>query len=227
MRLQLPPARLQGLTSLELKSSLAGRHLFPMLRGCASLEALVIDFGSECFNSDYPDDPAVEQIVRAGIVLGRLRTLEVRGAVTTSGLECLRMPALVELALEYDEEAFGEIYHTDNDEGFVALVCGHAGALNMTLRSFTLVGGTYGNNVLYETLSRLTALEHLTLDDATYPVDTFLRLSEPVPCLVGLKTLKLLNLYRRVEKMKGLVEFVEDRDVELETSCNDEYWQEE
>jgi hypothetical protein len=153
--------------------------------------------------------------------------LDVRGAVTTEGLECLRMPALVELAIEYDEEAYGEIYHADNDEdSFVTLVRGHS-ASNATLRSFTLAGGTYGKNVLYKTLSRLTALKHLTLDDATYPMDTFSRLSEPVPCLMELRRLKLLNLYQSVERVQQLVEFVEDRDVELETSCNDEYWQEE
>lgn len=130
------------------------------------------------------------------------------------------MPALVDLSITF-EDTFRELYiDVQYERWFATLVCGHA-ASNATLRSLELEGGTYADDALFIVLRSLTALEHLTLDQAEHSNDLFSKLSTPTQYLASLKTLKLLNLYCDVEELVYLAEFVEDRAVQLEISCFD------
>ncbi|KAJ3546458.1 hypothetical protein NMY22_g2048 [Coprinellus aureogranulatus] len=223
VELKIPSALLERLTYLYLSGNICGRHLYPLLRQCRNLNKLTLNYEGHIFEESY--GPPYEEALQSGVFLPKLRTLTILDAFNVTGLEVLKMPALVELAICFAEDV--EVYVKDREgpeRQFGMLVSGHL-ETNTTLRSLTIERGDFAENTLYDTLRRLTALEHLTLDQVSYPRDMFLKLSTPIPYLSKLKTLGLFHVYGNIEKIQHLSDFVEERGIELATSCYDgETW---
>lgn len=223
VELKIPPALLERLISLTLSPSICGRHLYPLLQQCRNLERLILDHGDGCFEESY--GPHYDRASQSGVVMPKLQFLSIQNTLNVTGLEVLRMPALVELSIMFSD--VDEAYFDDSrglDCQFGTFVAGHLES-NLTLRSLTIQGGNFAANTLFNVLRKLTALTNLTLDRSYYPRNLFLKLSVPIPCLSNLRYLRLLDLSRNVERFLHLSEFVGERGIALETSRYDgEVW---
>ncbi|KAF6745480.1 hypothetical protein DFP72DRAFT_925843 [Ephemerocybe angulata] len=197
LRLNIPPAFLGRLTSLEVACDWDGPHILVMLQHCKNLEQLVVDV----INSQAALDEAAitrQPFPRTGILLPKLRVLHLqRYTADLRILDYLVTPALTDLDIEMDGyELLRKTYPKPFVVDSIKDLQKRSNSQD-TVRSLRLYNVHLAPKELVRILAVVPSLTHLTLDRVKFAtpgeISGFWRSLNNNKCLAHAQRLEVLR----------------------------------
>ncbi|KAJ3522922.1 hypothetical protein NMY22_g11675 [Coprinellus aureogranulatus] len=235
--INIPPAILKRLTSLDLVCDWKLDYTFRMLQHCSNLEALTLNL-----NCVSDSDPDITTPRYRTAVLPKLRIFTLRGLQKSSltlfkfVYGAFQTPAIVELSLSFGQD--GEWCPVENGVGVGSLFdydspmilpwcllggeLGPSLTVTPTLQKLTISNAVFQGDTLVEGVKEIESLTHLTLISVCFDPNSLRRLSLNPRYLPKLEMIKLVGLHRHFDfhslELKALSRWTEERGLALTSS---------